>query len=97
MLKGLLVDKNLKMGDLLPILYVVIALLCTIGSIALAVFGIYRHLLNYTEPVYQRYIVRIIFMVPVSASTRIALIVLLMILLFCRPYNVVFMFISLIL
>ncbi|ERN03227.1 hypothetical protein AMTR_s00003p00174480 [Amborella trichopoda] len=28
---------------------------------------IYRHLLNYTEPTYQRYIVRIVFMVPVYA------------------------------
>ncbi|KAH6783192.1 organic solute transporter ostalpha protein [Perilla frutescens var. hirtella] len=33
----------------------------------LAVFHIYKHLLNYTEPTYQRYIVRIIFMVPVYA------------------------------
>lgn len=32
----------------------------------LALLHIYRHLLNYTEPTYQRYIVRIIFMVPVS-------------------------------
>lgn len=33
----------------------------------LAMLHIYRHLLNYTEPTYQRYIVRIIFMVPVYA------------------------------
>jgi hypothetical protein len=31
---------------------------------------IYRHLLHYAEPVYQRFIVRIIFMVPVMLSTR---------------------------
>ena len=48
------------------ILYVIIALPCTVGAIALAIFHIYRHLVNYTEPTFQRYIVRIIFMVPVS-------------------------------
>ncbi|CAA6653811.1 unnamed protein product [Spirodela intermedia] len=37
------------------------------GAIALAMLHIYRHLLNYTEPSYQRFIVRIIFMVPVFA------------------------------
>lgn len=47
--------------------YVIIALPCTVGAIALAIFHIYRHLVNYTEPTFQRYIVRIIFMVPVSA------------------------------
>ncbi|CAL9107585.1 unnamed protein product [Musa textilis] len=50
-----------------PILFVIIAFPCTVGAIALAVLHIYRHLLNYTEPTYQRYIVRIIFMVPVYA------------------------------
>ncbi|OIT04438.1 PREDICTED: transmembrane protein 184A-like [Nicotiana attenuata] len=50
-----------------PIYYILIALPCTIGAIALALVHIYRHLLNYTEPTYQRYIVRIIFMVPVYA------------------------------
>ncbi|OWM86105.1 transmembrane protein 184A-like isoform X1 [Punica granatum] len=55
------------MADLESILFIVIAFLCTVGSIALAIFHIYRHLLNYTEPIYQRYIVRIIFMVPVYA------------------------------
>ncbi|CAA0806563.1 Protein of unknown function (DUF300 [Striga hermonthica] len=34
---------------------------------ALAILHIYKHLLNYTEPIYQRYTVRIIFMVPVYA------------------------------
>ncbi|KAL7205586.1 hypothetical protein ACSBR2_018511 [Camellia fascicularis] len=48
-----------------PIYYIFVALPCTIGAIALALLHIYRHLLNYTEPTYQRYIVRIIFMVPV--------------------------------
>ncbi|GAB2282512.1 hypothetical protein Dimus_039552 [Dionaea muscipula] len=52
---------------MVPIYYVLIALPCTVGAIALAVFHIYRHLRNYTEPTYQRYIVRIVFMVPVYA------------------------------
>ncbi|CDP17753.1 unnamed protein product [Coffea canephora] len=50
-----------------PLYYIIVALPCTIGAIALAISHIYRHLLNYTEPTYQRYIVRIIFMVPVYA------------------------------
>lgn len=50
-----------------PIFYILIALPCTIGAITLAIHHIYNHLLNYTEPTYQRYIVRIIFMVPVSS------------------------------
>lgn len=50
-----------------PVYYIIVALPCTIGAIALALVHIYRHLLNYTEPTYQRYIVRIIFMVPVYA------------------------------
>uniref|UniRef100_A0A5B7CDV8 Transmembrane protein 184A n=1 Tax=Davidia involucrata TaxID=16924 RepID=A0A5B7CDV8_DAVIN len=50
-----------------PFYYIITALPCTVGAIALAIFHIYRHLLNYTEPTYQRYIVRIIFMVPVYA------------------------------
>lgn len=50
-----------------PLYYILIALPCTIGAMALAVLHIYKHLLNYTEPTYQRYIVRIIFMVPVYA------------------------------
>ncbi|XP_058082323.1 uncharacterized protein LOC131230415 isoform X2 [Magnolia sinica] len=50
-----------------PIYYIIIAFPCMVGAMALAMFHIYRHLLNYTEPTYQRYIVRIIFMVPVFA------------------------------
>ncbi|EEF50053.1 transmembrane protein 184A [Ricinus communis] len=56
------------MAEVVPLYYSIIAFICTFGAIALAVFHIYRHLLNYTEPTYQRYIVRIIFMVPVYAS-----------------------------
>ncbi|PON69546.1 Organic solute transporter subunit alpha/Transmembrane protein [Trema orientale] len=55
------------MGEAVPIYLSVFAFFCTVGAIALATFHIYRHLLNYTEPTYQRYIVRIIFMVPVSS------------------------------
>ncbi|KAL5700462.1 hypothetical protein ACHQM5_025901 [Ranunculus cassubicifolius] len=50
-----------------PILFIIIAFPCVVASIILAIFHIYRHLMNYTEPTYQRYIVRIIFMVPVYA------------------------------
>ncbi|KAJ6798677.1 transmembrane protein 184B-like [Iris pallida] len=50
-----------------PLYYAVVAFPCTVGAIALALLHIYKHLLNYTEPTFQRYIVRIIFMVPVYA------------------------------
>ena len=49
-----------------PIYYIMVAFPCTVGAVAIAMIHIYRHLLNYTEPSYQRYIVRIIFMVPVG-------------------------------
>ncbi|KAJ7973181.1 Transmembrane protein [Quillaja saponaria] len=55
------------MGELVPIYFIIVAFFCTAGAIVLAVVHIYRHLLNYTEPTYQRIIVRIIFMVPVYA------------------------------
>lgn len=48
-------------------LEVLFAFLCTCGACAVALLHIYRHLCNYTEPIYQRYTVRIILMVPVSA------------------------------
>ncbi|KAL7119792.1 hypothetical protein ACP275_02G083600 [Erythranthe tilingii] len=50
-----------------PLFYILVALPCTVGAMALAILHIYKHLLNYTEPIFQRYIVRIIFMVPVYA------------------------------
>lgn len=50
------------------IFFIIVAFPCTIIAISLAILHIYRHLLNYTEPTYQRYIVRIIFMVPVYAT-----------------------------
>lgn len=50
-----------------PLYYVILAFPCVVGAIWLALNHIYMHLLNYTEPVFQRYIVRIIFMVPVFA------------------------------
>ncbi|XP_027366111.1 transmembrane protein 184A-like [Abrus precatorius] len=55
------------MGALIPIYLYVVAFFCTCGAIALALLHIYRHLLNYTEPTFQRFIVRIVFMVPVYA------------------------------
>ncbi|CAK8544494.1 unnamed protein product [Lathyrus sativus] len=55
------------MGVLVPVFFYVIAFFCTVGAIGLAILHIYKHLLNYTEPTYQRYIVRIVFMVPVYA------------------------------
>ncbi|CAI5978474.1 unnamed protein product [Closterium sp. NIES-65] len=47
---------------------VVVSLVCTVFAVFLSVRHIVMHLRNYTEPTYQRYIVRIIFMVPVRAS-----------------------------
>ncbi|XP_052119378.1 uncharacterized protein LOC107492256 [Arachis duranensis] len=55
------------MGVLVPAFLYITAFICTLGAIALAIIHIYRHLLNYTEPTYQRFIVRIVFMVPVYA------------------------------
>ena len=43
------------------------AAICTCAAVLLAVWHIYMHLVNYTEPTYQRFIVRIIFMVPVRS------------------------------
>ncbi|MFS7921032.1 hypothetical protein Hanom_Chr03g00231841 [Helianthus anomalus] len=37
------------------------ALLCAIGAIAIAILHIYRHHLNYTEPTYDPFVVRLIF------------------------------------
>ncbi|KAI3711453.1 hypothetical protein L2E82_41555 [Cichorium intybus] len=53
-----------------PVYYILVALPCTLGEIGLVLLHIYRHLLNYTEPTYQRYIVRIIFMVPIAIGTN---------------------------
>ncbi|KAL9688065.1 hypothetical protein QQ045_032478 [Rhodiola kirilowii] len=58
-----------QMGLAVPIYIDIIAFLCTAGAISLAILHIYKHLLNYTKPTYQRYIVRIVFMVPVYALT----------------------------
>ncbi|GJM97123.1 hypothetical protein PR202_ga14026 [Eleusine coracana subsp. coracana] len=45
--------------------YTAAALACAAAATVVALGHIYRHLLHYAEPVYQRFIVRIIFMVPV--------------------------------
>ncbi|KAG4907244.1 hypothetical protein AAZX31_20G080000 [Glycine max] len=52
---------------MVPIFLYIVAFICTCGAIALSLLHIYKHLLNYTEPTYQRFIVRIVFMVPVYA------------------------------
>lgn len=54
---------------------VLFAFLCTCGACTVALQHIYRHLCNYTEPIYQRYTVRIIMMIPVySVMSFLALI-----------------------
>ncbi|KAE9611888.1 hypothetical protein Lal_00048921 [Lupinus albus] len=55
------------MVEAVPVYLYIVAFICTIGALALSLLHIYRHLINYTEPTFQRYIVRIIFMVPVYA------------------------------
>ena len=52
-------------------LEVLFAFLCAVGACGVALHHIHRHLCNYTEPVYQRYTVRIILMVPVSVLTQL--------------------------
>ncbi|KAG8098833.1 hypothetical protein GUJ93_ZPchr0013g37015 [Zizania palustris] len=47
--------------------YTAAALLCASAATVIALVHIYRHLLHYAEPIYQRFIVRLIFMVPVYA------------------------------
>jgi hypothetical protein len=42
-----------------------VAGICAITAAVLAIFHIIQHLRHYTEPMFQRYIIRIIFMVPV--------------------------------
>jgi hypothetical protein len=50
--------------------YTAAALVCAAATSVVALTHIYRHLLHYVEPIYQRFIVRIIFMVPVTLSAR---------------------------
>jgi predicted Co/Zn/Cd cation transporter (cation efflux family) len=50
--------------------YTAAALVCAAAASVVALTHIYRHLLHYVEPIYQRFIVRIIFMVPVTLSAR---------------------------
>lgn len=45
--------------------YTAAALVCAAAATVVALVHIYRHLLHYAEPIYQRFIVRMIFMVPV--------------------------------
>jgi hypothetical protein len=50
--------------------YTAAALVCAAAASVVALAHMYRHLLHYAEPIYQRFIVRIIFMVPVKLSAR---------------------------
>ncbi|KAM0860483.1 hypothetical protein ACQ4PT_046508 [Festuca glaucescens] len=53
--------------DWAALAYTAAALLCAAAATVIALGHIYRHLLHYAEPIFQRFIVRIIFMVPVYA------------------------------
>ena len=44
-----------------------VAGICSLTAVLLSVYQIGEHLVYYTEPEFQRYIIRIIFMVPVYA------------------------------
>lgn len=46
--------------------------ICAFIGLILAVIQITQHLRHYNEPIYQRYIVRIIFMVPVYSMSAFA-------------------------
>ncbi|PWZ21876.1 hypothetical protein Zm00014a_028074 [Zea mays] len=50
--------------------YTAATLVCAAAASVVALTHIYRHLLHYAEPIYQRFIVRIIFLVPVTLSAR---------------------------
>ncbi|XBH74202.1 hypothetical protein VPH35_101196 [Triticum aestivum] len=53
--------------DWAAVAYTAAALLCAAAATVITLGHIYRHLLHYAEPIFQRFIVRIIFMVPVYA------------------------------
>jgi hypothetical protein len=57
--------------DWAAVAYTAAALLCAAAATVIALGHIYRHLLHYAEPIFQRFIVRIIFMVPVRPSPRL--------------------------
>ncbi|KIZ05721.1 Transmembrane protein [Monoraphidium neglectum] len=46
---------------------IALAGVCAFGAVSISVVQILCHLRNYTEPLFQRYIIRLIFMVPVYA------------------------------
>lgn len=56
--------------DWAAVAYTAAALLCAAAATVITLGHIYRHLLHYAEPIFQRFIVRIIFMVPVYALFR---------------------------
>ncbi|KAF0900060.1 hypothetical protein E2562_026796 [Oryza meyeriana var. granulata] len=48
------------------------ALLCAAAATVITLVHIYHHLLHYAEPIYQRFIVRLIFMAPVMLRSASA-------------------------
>ncbi|CAM6124832.1 unnamed protein product [Calypogeia fissa] len=53
---------------MVKIIVAVVAGICALGAVLISTMHILNHLRNYTEPTYQRYTVRIIFMVPIYAA-----------------------------
>ena len=52
-------------GWAVAVAYTTAALACAAAATVVVIRLIYRHLLHYAEPTHQRFIVRVIFMVPV--------------------------------
>ena len=50
--------------------YTAAALVCATAACVVALAHIYRHLLHYAEPIYQRFIVRIISMAELEGASR---------------------------
>ena len=61
--------------------FIFIAGMCAVLSTLMVGFAIFKHLLEFNEPLLQKYIVRILFMVPVRSETSPRLLLLLSLLL----------------
>lgn len=57
-------------GWVATVAYTGTALACAAAATVVALRLVYRHLLHYAEPTHQRFIVRIILMVPVGTRLR---------------------------
>lgn len=66
----------MEFGSTLEVPAVLLALCATLLAVLVNVRQVWKHLENYTEPTYQRHIVRIIFMVPVYAAMSFCALVL---------------------